>query len=490
MLKRDRIKHKEQASEAEIERLLLDNEVKSNLLMLKINFIFALIVFVYIFLLSFNIFGVENTDTIHIIFLWIMFGINAGNCIITFLHKGKGKSLMYITLFLFILSVSICNLIYSYLVQIVMLIPVVLSSRYFNKKFTAIVSIATGIMWFISTYIGELFGIAWVDLNFYEMAEGSIITVKPPSLYDSIVAYGINTELRMLYLWNRFYVELTFFVVVTIISMGIAECGRRLINRMASERLDKMRLSTELHVATNIQLDMLPNSSDVPPKNDEFELAALMDPAKEVGGDFYDFFYIDEEHLALVIADVSGKGIPAALFMAKAKTTIKSIALNDDKKSTSSILKNANEELCKNNDEGFFVTVWMGIINIKTGKGIATNAGHERPLVKRNMKSYELIEHRHSMPLGAFEGSNFENHEFNLNKGDILIVYTDGVPESMNNEKEQFGEQRMLFTLNNIKDEISDVTDITLKLKEATKIFAAGAEQADDLSILCYKQKV
>ena len=474
----------------EIKKLFSDNEAQSNLLIGKINLVFAALLFVYIILLIAGFFDADVFELKQVIVLTVIVIINVTNGIITFKLKGEGNILKYINIFALAISISLCNLIFSYVITILIVLPVVLSSRYFLKWFTRVTAIVTGILWLVSTYVGEYFNIAWVDLNFYELPEGTVITVMPPSLYDSIISLGINTESRMQYVWVRFFIELSFFVIVSIISVGLAECGRKLIYKMAEERLDKMRLSTELNIASKIQLDMLPNSFDLKPKKEEFSLSASMFPAKEVGGDFYDFFYTDENHLALVIADVSGKGVPAALFMAKAKTIIKSITLNTKSISTSEILGKANNALCEGNDEGLFVTVWIGIIDVRTGKGIATNAGHENPLVKRSGKAFEIIKYKHSMALGVIGDVNFEEHEFALQKEDVLLVYTDGVPEAVNKDNEQFGEQRMIEALNNKVSADINTQKVIENLKDATKAFANGAEQFDDITILCYEQRV
>lgn len=487
--KKDRFIDEEKNS-VEVKRLLLDNERQANLLIARVSLAFAILALTFLVLLAFKAFGYENTEKPHMIVIALVAVINFANSFNTFRLKGEGKNLRYVNLYSLALSVSLIYLILTYLVSILMVFPIVLSSRYFNKRFTIMVAIVTAILWLIGTYVGELYNIAWIDLNYYEMAEGSIIVVKEPSLYDSIISLGIDTVLRMKYIWNRVFIEMSFYTIVTIVSAGLAECGIKLMNRIARDRLGKVRITTELNVASKIQLDMLPDSSQFEIKDNAFDLSAVMLPAKEVSGDFYDFFYIDEEHLALVMADVSGKGIPAAIFMARAKTIIKSIAIGDKTKDTATIMRKVNEELCENNDESYFVTVWMGIINIKTGEGIATNAGHENPIVKRSGRKYEIVEYKHSMALGAFIGSKFESQKFQLNKDDVLVLYTDGVTETINEEKNQFGEWRMLLTLNNDINERARAEKIIYSLRDATKNFANGKEQSDDITLLCYRQKV
>ena len=473
----------------EVKKLFYDNEIESNLLVARINLIFAILVFTYLILIILRVLGEDVYEAKQVPILTAIVIINITNSIITFIYKGENDTLKFVDILSLIFSIILCSLLFSYAVTLLMVLPVVLSSRYFLKWFTRTIAVITGVLWFASTYIGEVTGIAWIDLNYYELPVGTIIKVLPPSLYDSIVAVGINVESRIGLMWTRFFIALSFYIVISIVSVGLAECGRKLIYKMANERLEKMHLSAELNVASKIQLDMLPNSFDLKPKKDEFTLSASMTPAKEVGGDFYDFFYVDENHLALIIADVSGKGVPAALFMANAKTTIKNITLNSSSKTTSSVLGKANNALCTGNEEGYFVTVWMGIIDIRTGKGIATNAGHENPIIKRSGKKFEVVKYKHSMALGVFPDAKFEEHEFNLYKDDKLIVYTDGIPEAINNENEQFGEERMIEALNsNLDNEESPQKTIDV-LKNATTTFADGAKQFDDITILCYEQK-
>lgn len=240
------------------------------------------------------------------------------------------------------------------------------------------------------------------------------------------------------------------------------------------------RIASELSLATEIQANMLPRIFPPFPDRKEFEIYATMTPAKEVGGDFYDFFFIDDEHLALVMADVSGKGVPAALFMVIAKTLIKNRALMGG--SPAQILGDVNEQLCEGNQAELFVTVWLGILEISTGKGIAANAGHEHPVIKRKGGDYELVIYKHSPAVATMEGIRFREHEFELHSGDTLYVYTDGVPESTDNKKEMFGTDRMLEVLNKNKD--AQICDLLREVKNAIDEFAGGAEQFDDITML------
>ena len=245
---------------------------------------------------------------------------------------------------------------------------------------------------------------------------------------------------------------------------------------------EKERIGAELNVANQIQADMLPRIFPPFPDKKEFDLYASMVPAKEVGGDFYDFFMIDDDHLALVMADVSGKGVPAALFMVIAKTLIKNRAYMGG--TPSEILAYANEQLCEGNEADLFVTVWMAIIELSTGKGIAVNAGHEHPVIRRAGGEYELVVYRHSPAVAIMEGMSFKQHEFQLGKGDSIFVYTDGVPESTNDSNVLMGTDRMLEALNKNPD--AEPKEVVENVNAAIKEFVGNAEQFDDTTMLSF----
>ncbi len=240
------------------------------------------------------------------------------------------------------------------------------------------------------------------------------------------------------------------------------------------------RIAGELAVATKIQSSMLPKDFDAFSSHKVFDLYATMTPAKEVGGDFYDFFFTDDDHLAVVMADVSGKGVPAALFMVIAKTLIKNRALFGG--SPGEVLKYANEMLCEQNEEELFVTVWMVIIEISTGKGIAVNAGHEHPVLKRADGKWELVEYRHSPAVATMSGLNFREHEFELYPGDSLFVYTDGVPEATREDHEMYGTDRMLDVLN--RHDNASCDQLLASVKEDIDTFVDGADQFDDITMM------
>ena len=254
------------------------------------------------------------------------------------------------------------------------------------------------------------------------------------------------------------------------------------MQKLIHETSERERISADLNVATQIQSDMLPHEF---PQREDFVLYASMNPAKEVGGDFYDFFFIDDDHLALVIADVSGKGVPAALFMVIAKTIIKNRALSEKALSPAQILHEANDQLCEGNDAGLFVTAWMGILDLNTGLVTAANAGHEFPAVRQPGKDFELVKDKHGLVLAGIEGSTYTDYEIALEKGATLFVYTDGVPEATNAANELFEFERTVKALN--VNPAAEPKDLLGVVRGEVDKFVGEAPQFDDLTMLAIK---
>ena len=238
------------------------------------------------------------------------------------------------------------------------------------------------------------------------------------------------------------------------------------------------RIEQELEFARTIQASSLPKTFF--PNRGEFELFATMDPAKEVGGDFYDCFFVDRNKLALVIADVSDKGIPAALFMMRAKTAIRGLA--EAGRTPGEILALANNTLCEGNDAEMFVTVWVGVIDLSTGRLTCANAGHEYPVLLRAGGDYELFRDKHGMVLAAMEDMRYKEYELMLEPGDRLFVYTDGVPEAINEGVKQYGTERLTEILNRLKDKT--MCETLPAVREDIARFVGNAEQFDDITML------
>ena len=248
---------------------------------------------------------------------------------------------------------------------------------------------------------------------------------------------------------------------------------------------EKERINTELSMATQIQESMLPSIFPPYPDRKEFDIYAAMDPAREVGGDFYDFFLVDENHLGIVIADVSGKGVPAALFMMISKTILQNCAMLGSP--VSDVLTQTNESLCAENKMDMFVTAWIGILDLQTGKMSCSSAGHEYPAVMSDSRTFELVRNKSGFVLGGFEGLRYQAYEITLKPGDKIFIYTDGVPEATNIHNELFGTDRMIDALNaNVG---GTPQEILSEVRRAVDEFVGEAEQFDDLTMLCLEYK-
>ena len=238
------------------------------------------------------------------------------------------------------------------------------------------------------------------------------------------------------------------------------------------------RMEQELKMAAVIQEAVLPHVFKFP--RDDFEIFALMKPARQVGGDFYDFFFIDADILAMVIADVSGKGIPAAMFMMRAKAAIGNAARTGI--STDRILAEVNNFLCEGNEAEMFVSVWIGIIDLNTGVMQCSNAGHEYPVIYRAGGEYELLKDKHTLVLAAMEDAPVASYELTFHEGDRLFVYTDGAPEAINRKYEAYGTERIVAKLNTLKDASEEQT--LRAVHRDIEIFVNGAEQFDDVTMM------
>ena len=248
----------------------------------------------------------------------------------------------------------------------------------------------------------------------------------------------------------------------------------------------KERMQDELNVGHDIQMSMLPLEFPPFPDRNEFSINALLEPAREVGGDFYDFFFIGKDELCLVIGDVSGKGVPGALFMAVTRTMIKSSALGD--RSPASIVTRVNDELSADNPQSMFVTLWVGIVNVKTGELRFTNAGHNPPYIIQDQGDLVCLDKRDGPIIGAVGGIAYKENEVGFSRNDTLLLFTDGVTEAMDPAGELYLESRLEEFLN--KQQALTTGDLVNGALVAVEEFAAEAEQADDITLLAFKLEI
>lgn len=258
------------------------------------------------------------------------------------------------------------------------------------------------------------------------------------------------------------------------------------MTNLMRESREKERIESELNVATHIQASMLPCIFPPFPDRPEFDIYAEMTPAREVGGDFYDFFMTDDDHIALVAADVSGKGVPAALFMVIGKTLLKDYS--GFEKTPAEVFMKVNDLLCESNKEELFITAFEGILDIRTGEMQFANAGHEKPIIYRKDKNrWEVYQTRPGFVLAGMEGMKYRPGTLNFQEGDRIVLYTDGIPEAVNKANEQYGMERFIESLSRYSDR--SCQEIIKGIKSDLERFTEGTEQFDDITVLCLEYK-
>ncbi len=350
--------------------------------------------------------------------------------------------------------------------------PIALACHYYSKKFTYSTLAATILCMLISMWIGALFG-EW-DIALF----GDVAT-KPDRVFNAVTV-------RRLLLF-MFLPRALILVGINAVSVTLSARTHALLEKQAADSMEKQRIASELDVATHIQTSMLPCIFPAFPEYREFDVFASMTPAREVGGDFYDFFMIDESHLAIVMADVSGKGIPAALFMVIGKTLIKDHTAGGA--DLGDVFGEVNRLLCESNSEGLFITAFEGVLDLKTGEFRYVNAGHEMPFIYRVGGEFTAEKIRPGFVLAGMEETKYRQGSMMLNEGDKIFQYTDGITEATNTSDELFGMQRLADSLNRVKDKNSK--EITEAVKADVDAFAGDAPQFDDITMLCltFKEK-
>ena len=266
---------------------------------------------------------------------------------------------------------------------------------------------------------------------------------------------------------------------------GMAGSLDRYIKDLTAVTAEKERIGAELDIATHIQASMLPCLFPAFPNRREFDVYASMTPAKEVGGDFYDFFMLDDTHLAVVVADVSGKGVPAALFMVIGKTLIKDHTTPN--RDLGEVFMEVNRLLCEGNSEEMFITAFEGVLNLETGRFDFVNAGHETPFICRKGEGYAPYKIRPGFVLAGMEGTRYRMGSLQLEPGDKLFQYTDGVTEATNSRSELYGMERLTAVLN--RNAYAKPDDLLPKVKADIDAFVGGAPQFDDITMLCLEFK-
>lgn len=369
-------------------------------------------------------------------------------------------------------------------VTLVMVFPIVISTRYFDEKFTRKVALICAGVFAIAAFLNGFVGI--MNLNMAKLPAGTEIVIEEgQTLRDAIVSSHLFSNadyIKSLFL-NDYLPRCFIFLSLSASCIYVAKRGRDMIFMQEETTKKTSRIETELDLATKIQTSMLPCMLPAFPGHEDIDLRATYCPAKEVGGDFYDYFVIDKTHIGVVIADVSGKGVGAALFMTISKTVLKNqLQLGI---SPEAALNNANKQLCENNHAGLFVTCWAGVYDTETGIMTFVNAGHNSPVLIRKGGKPEFIKQRPGFVLAGLDVYNYKQEELQLNPGDEMFFYTDGVTEATNVCDELYGEERFLNCLERIQ--YDDLENQLAILKNDIDKFVGDRDPFDDVTLMAVR---
>lgn len=413
--------------------------------------------------------------------------------LLCFWLKGSKKWLKYFLMIEYTLVLAVMSSIMTYTIELAIVFPVIISVRYYNRKFTVHTILITLALFYI--FVNITHSIGMFNLNYVNNAMASIDTVNlNGERFADVIGRLVDPDIyKHSYIRYHYVPTIILYSLVAIICAEVARKGKDMVIRQKEITNKSARIESELSLATDIQANLLPTIFPPFPERKDVDIYASMTPAKEVGGDFYDYFLIDDDHLALVIGDVSGKGVPAALFMVTAKTLIKDHASMG--LSAGNVFTKVNDLLCEGNDAGLFVTAFMAIINLKTGRVYTVNAGHNPPLVKRAENvcdglpgsncTFEYLRTKPGMVLAGIEGFNYKTSAFNMYPGDIIYLYTDGVTEATNTNNELYGEERLAECLNS--GNFEKMEDICTDVKISVNKFVDVAPQFDDITMLAFK---
>lgn len=439
--------------------VFIENEVAANILTAKIMLLTAVVLILSWILNEAGVFDVKR-EVLRSITLWSTVELVVPALICLHFH-GKKRWLKYVLIIELTVVLSRIDSVLTYNVALNMVIPIVLTCRYYSGSFTRQIAILTTILFGVSAFCS-----AWFDMGEYNLMYQA---AEKSEYVRNVMLHGYLPK------WLT-------FLLLSVACYEISQWGRRMVQEQANVSQEHSRVETELNMARRIQNRALPIVHTLEDQ-DVFDLGAIMEPAKEVGGDFYDFFFLDKTHLVLMIADVSGKGVPAALFMMVSKLLLDNSISSG--KTPGKVLTEVNAQLCAKNLENMFVTVWLGILDLETGDMVTANAGHEYPIICHRDGSCETVKDKHGFVLGGMENMHYRETMLHLDPDDVLFVYTDGVPEATNAGQEQFGMER---TTASLKKWAGKTMDKMIKgIKADIDDFVSEEPRFDDTTMLALR---
>ena len=398
--------------------------------------------------------------------------------------NGNKRWLKYVLLLSIDAGVMFLTITCSYAVLLLVAVPVIVSTRYFSVHLTRATAILTAVLYTVilcaSVYMER---ITEYDMNYCTLPAGTIITIVEDTwLYSSVLAAGINQEMILHTLITyALPVRLLELAVISTICVGVARRGRKMVLKESADAAERASMETELSLASEIQLSALPENFREIRDRMGIDLFASMHPAKDVGGDFYDFFAVDDDHVAIVIADVAGKNIPAALFMMTGKSLIRNCV--QENYAPEKAMTAVNAQLYTGNEANLFITAWLGVLEVSTGKLTYVNAGHCRPqLYHKESGRFQPLDVIHGIALACFNDTVYEQSEVQLDSGDAIFLYTDGVTEATNPSGKMYGTERLSAFLDQRKDLTPE--ELLPELRNSIDTFVGGAQQFDDITML------
>lgn len=459
-----------------LEEMFWQNEIQANkmtaiAMIMTIGFVIAAIV-----LATVNVFKLSSKITLYATVLELIVPVA-----LCHRYKGAKSWLKFLMLFEYVAVLSRLTSVLDFYVSMTIVIPVIISTRYYSKKFTVWIASTSAIMYILSATASSLFGMGITDFNIYSPYSPLTVSLDATNVLQDVLTVAADERWKyfgqyMLYsCLPRYFV----FSIVCVVCIKITERGHDLVVKQAEISGKTAAIEAELNVASSIQTNLLPNIFPAFPELDEIDIYATMKAAKEVGGDFYDYYKIDDSHIYFLIADVSGKGVPAALFMVIAKTIIKNYAqMHLEPKE---VFNKVNNVLCDGNTNDMFVTSWIGLIDLKTGEVKYTNAGHNPPVFYHDGE-ITMLRSTPDLVLAGCEDFEYHQYSFTMDPGDKLFLYTDGVTEANNADKELYLEERLLkFSKEHVN---MTVEDFLPALKADIDDFVGEAPQFDDITMV------
>ena len=486
MKRADIIKQEEDIANNEI---IIKNEIAANKHMISASVLTAILLSIIWFLFLFKVIPLRSYTLV--LFFIPLAIISLMSTLLWQKEKYLTRpGLKYFLVNGFIIAVTIINVIIPKHGIIAWAACIIVANHYYNPRFGRHIFYIVLFNMLIALYAGMFFGeydtnLLTAGVPLYDETTGEFIKMVEPDTvkgrYEMLHNLLLNGENRYLKVFIFYYGGRAIILTITFfISNALNIRTYHMLQEEISVSNQKQKIDTELEIAKSIQLSALPSSF---PSSKNVEIIAELNPAYQVGGDFYYYSKIDDDHVAIVIGDVSGKGTPAAMFMMKTITCVKIFLNTSD--SPSKILDSVNRVIYEGNDNSMFVTCFLGILDLQSGEFVFSNAGHNKPIIGNPKNGFKYLECKAGFVLGGLETTFLTDEKIMLNRGDIICLYTDGITEARNDKGEFYGDERLINFYNG--KTYDSLIEFQYELKDNINTFVNGAPQADDMTYLFMK---